>query len=60
LQKEEALRERARMQLRFDVYNSLNHANFALPGRIFGASNFGVVTSAGDSREMQVALKLIF
>jgi hypothetical protein len=60
LQKEETLYERARLQFRFDVYNSLNHANFALPGRIFGASNFGVITSAGDSREMQAALKLIF
>jgi hypothetical protein len=60
LQKEEALHDRARLQFRLDVYNSLNHANFALPGRIFGASNFGVITSAGDSREMQAALKLIF
>jgi hypothetical protein len=60
LQKEEVLRDRARIQFRLDVYNSLNHANFALPGRIFGASNFGVITSAGDSREMQAAVKLIF
>ncbi len=60
LQKEQSLHDRARIQFRVDVYNSLNHANFALPGRIFGASNFGVITSAGDSREMQAALKLIF
>jgi hypothetical protein len=36
LQKEEPLHDRAKIQLRFDVYNSLNHANFNLPGRIFG------------------------
>jgi len=60
LQKEEALPDRARIQFRLDVYNSLNHANLNLPGRIFGASNFGVITSAGDAREMQAAVKLLF
>jgi hypothetical protein len=60
LQKEEALHDRAKVQFRFDVYNSLNHANFNLPGRIFGAANFGVITSAGDAREMQAAVKLMF
>ncbi len=60
LQKEMPLRERVKLQIRLDVYNSLNHANFNLPGRIFGASNFGVISSAGDPREMQWALKLLF
>jgi hypothetical protein len=60
IQKEEALHDRLRLQFRFDAYNSLNNVNFNLPGRIFGAANFGVITSAGDAREMQGALKLIF
>jgi len=60
LQKEGTLYERMKLQFRFDAYNALNHANFDLPGRIFGASNFGVVTSAEDPRELQFALKLIF
>ena len=60
LQKEATLHERLKLQFRFDAYNSLNHANFNLPGRIFGAANFGVVSSAGDSREMQVAVKVLF
>jgi hypothetical protein len=60
LQKEETLYERLKLQFRLDVYNSLNHANFNLPGRIFGAANFGVISSAGDPREMQLALKVLF
>jgi hypothetical protein len=60
LQKEGVLYERLKLQFRVDVYNSLNHPNFDLPGRIFDAANFGVVTSAEDPREFQFALKMIF
>ncbi len=60
LQKEASLRERLKLQFRCDVYNFFNHPNFDLPGRIFGASNFGVITSAEDPREFQFALKLLF
>ncbi len=60
LQKEGSLYERVKLQFRLDVYNSLNHANFNLPGRIFGAANFGVISSAGDPRELQLTLKLLF
>ena len=60
LQKEWALRESMNLQFRVDAYNTLNHPNFNLPGRIFGASNFGVISSALDPREMQFSLKLVF
>jgi hypothetical protein len=60
LQKEVPLHEGLTLQFRCDEYNSLNHPNLNLPGRIFGASNFGVITSAGDPREFQFALKLLF
>jgi hypothetical protein len=60
LQKQWQLRESMVLQFRVDAYNTLNHPNFNLPGRIFGASNFGVIQSALDPREMQFALKLDF
>jgi hypothetical protein len=60
LQKDWALRESMNLQFRADVYDTLNHANFTLPGRIFGASNFAVISSALDPREIQLALKLSF
>jgi len=60
LQKEEALYESTRLQFRFDMFNLLNHPNLNLPGRIFGSSNFGVISSAQDPRELQFALKLLF
>jgi len=60
LQKEGALYESMRLQFRFDLFNLLNHPNFNLPGRIRGSSNFGVISSAQDPRELQFALKLLF
>jgi hypothetical protein len=60
LQKQIALTERLRAEFRFDAYNTLNHTNFDLPGRIFGASNFGVISSAEDPRELQFAMRLSF
>ena len=60
LQKEAAVRESVKVQFRFDVFNVLNHPNFNLPGRIFGSSTFGAITSAQDPRELQFALKLMF
>ncbi|HEV2523159.1 MAG TPA: carboxypeptidase regulatory-like domain-containing protein [Candidatus Acidoferrales bacterium] len=60
LQKEFALNESAKLQFRFDAFNLFNHPNFNLPGRIFGASNFGVIQNAQDPRELQFALKFLF
>lgn len=60
LQKEWALRESMNLQFRVDAFNLLNHPNFNLPGRFFGASDFSVISGAQDPREMQFALKLEF
>lgn len=60
VQKEGALSENLKLQFRFDVFNSLNHPNLNLPGRIFGNSNFDVIQSAQDPRQLQFAVKLMF
>lgn len=56
-----------RVQFRGEVFDIFNHANFGQPGRVVGASTFGVITStrfptgdSGSSRQIQFALKLIF
>ena len=60
LQKEIALTEAARLQFRAEAYNALNHPNFNLPNRTAFTANFGRISSAQDSRQLQLALKLIF
>ncbi len=60
LQKELVLHEDVRLQLRADSYNVANRPNFNLPGRIFGATNFGVISGAADPREIQFVAKLTF
>ena len=48
------------LELRWEVFNALNRANFDLPNRIFGTSNFGRIFSAKGPREMQFGAKLTF
>jgi hypothetical protein len=60
LQKEIPVTEAARLQFRAEAYNLLNRANFNLPNRIAFTPNFGSISSAQDSRQLQFALKLIF
>src|SRR5579863_9975994 len=60
LQKEIAITEASKLQFRAEAYNLLNRANFNLPNRIAFTPNFGSISSAQDSRQLQFALKLIF
>ena len=60
LQKDVAVRESVKVQFRAEAYNFLNRANFNLPNRIAFTPNFGKISSAQDSRQMQFAVKLIF
>ncbi len=61
------LTERLSWQVRADAFDLLNQANFGQPGSTFGTSTFGLITStrfppgdSGSSRQLQVAMKLIF
>ena len=60
LQKEFAVTERYKFELRGEFYNLFNHANFELPGHVLGASNFGTVLSARPARAVQLGLRFSF
>ena len=51
--------ERA-IELRFEVFNLLNTANFGPPAAQFGPASFGPSTTALDPRVVQLAAKLWF
>jgi hypothetical protein len=46
-----ALGEAARMQIRADVYNALNHANLGPPQMLFGSRDFGVASYGRTGRD---------
>lgn len=50
----------AELELRWEVFNALNRANFDLPNRIYGSANFGRIFAAKSPREMQLGLRLAF
>lgn len=60
LQKEITVRELARLQFRAETYNLTNTPNFNIPNRTAFTANFGRISSAQDSRQLQFALKLAF
>ena len=60
LQKDVAIRESVKLQFRGEAYNVFNHPNFNIPNRIAFTSNFGQISSAQDSRQLQLAVKVIF
>ena len=60
IHREFAPTERIKAQFRFEAFNVTNTAPLAFPGTSFGASTFGVISSAGLPRNVQLALKLLF
>ncbi len=68
--KDTKISERTKVQIRVDGFNLLNHPNFAIPNRVVSTAagnSFGQITAtrfpigdSGSSRQLQVALKLIF
>ena len=60
LVKNTALGERMKLQFRAEFFNAFDRANFGLPNNFIGSPAFGRITSAGDPRRVQLALKLLF
>ena len=59
--KDTSITERTKTQFRAEFFNIPNHANFGNPGsNISVASSLGRITSAGDPRQIQFGLKLLF
>ena len=54
------MREKVRLQIRSEFFNLFNHVNFGNPGNTVGTTSYGIITSAGDARIIQFALKFEF
>jgi outer membrane receptor protein involved in Fe transport len=54
------IHEDKRLELRWEVFNVLNHTNLLNPNNSFSSSTFGRITSSSSSRVMQIAAKLVF
>jgi len=48
------------LQLRGEFFNGFNRTRFSSPGLTFGNATFGVISAAGNPRQVQIAAKLIF
>jgi hypothetical protein len=47
-------------EVRAEIFNLLNTPPLGAPAAVLGAANFGTITSAGDPRVAQVAVKFLF
>ncbi len=52
--------EGARLQLRAEMFNALNHVNLGGPNGNISSPQFGRITSAGGMRSMQVGMRFQF
>jgi hypothetical protein len=48
------------LQFRLEAFNAFNWVNWGNPNGTLGNNNFGIITSAGAAREMQLSLKYTF
>jgi hypothetical protein len=54
------LAETRRFEFRAEFFNFTNHPNFFRPETAFDSANFGVVTQALESRQIQFGLKFVY
>jgi outer membrane receptor protein involved in Fe transport len=60
LHKDFPIRESFKFQFRFETFNALNNVNLGLPNGNRSSSAFGRITTAGDPRLLQFALRIGF
>jgi hypothetical protein len=58
--KDTRVKESLSVQLRAEFFNTFNNVNFGTPNANLRATNFGIISSAGPSREIQFGLKVLF
>ena len=54
------IKEAARLQFRWEMFNAFNHVNYQNPSVSTGDARFGKISSALPARQMQLALKFLF
>ena len=52
--------EKSALQVRWEVFNAINHTNFNQPVFLVNTPNAGTITSAMDPRLMQLGLRYSF
>ena len=60
LVREVPLGTRRRLDLRLEMFNALNRPVYGPPNGVFGSAAFGSITTAGDPRVVQLAVRAQF
>jgi hypothetical protein len=52
--------EKLHAELRGEFFNALNRTNLGLPGLSFGSAAFGVISTSGPARQIEVGARIMF